>query len=116
MSQPRLRPAFRRFALALAAAQLLAYAVAPVIEGATERPSTGASVESGHTKACIPLHAPDACLACQLLVMHAQRPAPVQRACEAVAYLPVDDRGLASKAPRAPPGPKLTRAPPTILA
>ena len=112
----RLRPSFRRFALTLAAAQLLAYASVPVIEAATERATAGAAIENGHSKACFPIHAPDTCMACQLLVMSAHRPVQTQRSAEQAARLPIDDRGMASRAPRAPPGPHLSRAPPSTLA
>ena len=115
MPSTRLRPAFRRFALSLAAAQLLAYAAAPVIEAVTERPSTGAHVEAAHTRTCVVLHAPDACLACQLLAVSARRPDGTCLTPERSARMPIGDRGMTSRAPRAPPGPFLTRAPPSTL-
>ena len=112
----RLRPSFRRLALTLAAAQLLAYASAPIIEAVTERAPGSASIESGHSKTCIPLHAPETCMACQLLVLTAETPVATLRLVDRLEQLPISDRGLAVRAPRPPPGPHLSRAPPTSLA
>jgi len=112
----RVRPAFRRFALALAACQLLAYASAPVLEAATDRAPGPIHVEAGHSHSCVPLHAPGECLACQLLSVSAATPEIVQ------VVLPVDiQRRIESVAPvvrfsRAPPSLVLTRAPPATLA
>jgi hypothetical protein len=68
----RSRPALRRLALALATAQLVAYAAVPVVEGRTER-SAGPALERTHTATCVVLHSPISCLACQLLATHGQR-------------------------------------------
>jgi hypothetical protein len=112
----RVRPAFRRFALALAACQLLAYASAPVLEAATDRAPGPIHIEAGHNQSCVPLHAADECLACQLLSASAATPEIVQ------VVLPIDIlHKIESVAPtvrfsRAPPSIVLTRAPPGPLA
>ncbi len=112
----RTRPALRRFALVLAAAQLLAYSAAPVIEALTERSPGPASIERAHSQSCTPIHQPSACLACQMLTAHARKAdadhgrfgleeASSSRGVEAV-----------RAAPRAPPGVLRTRSPPLHLA
>ena len=68
----RSRPALRRLALVLATAKLVAYAAVPLVEGRTER-LAGAALERSHTTACVVLHSPVSCLACQLLSAHGQR-------------------------------------------
>ena len=110
------RPLFRRLALALAAAQIVVYAAAPVLEALTERAPGPVALERAHTSACIVLHAPDSCLACQLLSTHGQ----VGRG----TCPPVGSKELASPAasaqaawtPRAPPRSTRGRAPPLHLA
>src|SRR5712672_593875 len=67
------RTLFRRLALALAAAQLVAYAAVPVLEALTERAPGPVALERAHTASCVVLHTPDSCLACQLLSAHGQR-------------------------------------------
>lgn len=115
MALTRTRPAFRRFALALAAAQLLAYGAASVLEAEVERNPGPAHIERAHSDSCVPIHAPASCIACQLLTVHVPVPAATRmplrtdetRATEIVASLSV--------APRAPPTGFLTRAPPITL-
>lgn len=109
----RFRPVFRRFALTLAAAQLLAYAAAPVVEAVTERAPGPVSVESGHDQTCVQLHQPATCMACQLLTLTAHRGQS--------AALPRTDAQravfiqlAASATPRAPPTGPLSRAPPSL--
>ena len=104
----------RRFALVLATAQLLAYAVAPVLEGMTEHAVGHAAIHNGHQCSTVTLHEASNCLACQLLTMSAQRPDPTP--------LPAFGDGratlvelAASSAPRAPPVRVPTRAPPALL-
>jgi hypothetical protein len=72
MTLRRSRPALRRLALALATAQLVAYAAVPVVEGRSER-TAGPALERSHTAACVVLHSAISCLACQLLSAHGQR-------------------------------------------
>jgi len=116
MGMTRTRLAFRRFALMLAAAQLVAYGLAPVLEAAGERNPGPVHIERAHSQSCVPLHAPDACLACQLLTTSAATPDIVRIS------LPSDERcsteGMVTTvtAPRPPPLTFLTRAPPTHLA
>ena len=116
MAVTRSRPSFRRFALVLAAAQIVAYGLAPVLEAATERNPGPVHIERAHNQSCVPLHAPDACLACQLLTATAATPDIVRVA------LPSDERcsteGMVETvmAPRPPPVTFLTRAPPAHLA
>jgi hypothetical protein len=111
----RTRLAFRRFALVLAAAQLLAYGAAPLLEAGTERNPGPVHIERAHNQSCVPLHAPDACLACQLLTATARAPEVVR------VSLPNDERCsiesvvLTMMAPRPPPAIFLTRAPPQDL-
>lgn len=115
MRAVRFRSFVRRFALVLAAAQLLAYAAAPVLEGMTEHAIGKAAIHNGHQCSTVTLHEASTCLACQLLTMSAQR---AQSA-------PLPDFGdgraamvelAASSAPRAPPVRVPTRAPPVIPA
>jgi len=110
------RPLRRRLALALAAAQLLAYAAAPLIESRAERAPGPVALERTHTASCVVLHAPDSCLACQLLTIHGQRP---EGACVPLAVTSREaatNPRLAAWTPRAPPGTLHSRAPPTHLA
>lgn len=112
----RTRNPLRRLALALATAQLLAYAVAPALEAATEKAPGPVHVEQPQTGTCTPVHAPDACLACQLLTLHAQ--AAVDRRADLIGEerAAFEAGALTTIAPRAPPTGLLTRAPPTRLA
>jgi len=104
---------FRRFALALAAAQLLAYAAVPVLEASTERSTSAVSIESRHSATCVQVHQASACLACQLLTLTAQQGHSVALPCldrnHIVFRLFAD-----AVAPRAPPLGPLSRAPPTL--
>lgn len=104
----------RRLALALAAAQILGFALVPVIE-ATERAPGPASVESGHQH-CARLHEPATCLACVLLAARARTP-------ERVVFLMPETEVRIREAPsstaaptRAPPRALRTRAPPPLAA
>lgn len=110
------RPLLRRLALALAAAQIVVYAAAPVLEALTEHAPGPVALEHAHTHACVVLHAPDSCLACQLLstLGHAARGAclPVV-ASDAIA--PAAST-YAAWTPRAPPRGTRSRAPPQHLA
>lgn len=113
MALLRFRPAFRRLALTLAAAQLLAYASAPALEALTERAPGPVSVESGHSKSCVQVHQSATCLACQLLTLTAHRGShvPLPRT---DAQRSVFIQLAASAAPRAPPSGPLSRAPPSL--
>jgi len=114
MASLRFRPVFRRFTLALAAAQLLAYAAAPVVEAMTERAPGPVSIESGHSKTCVQVHQAATCMACQLLTLTATRG-------QATALPRTDTQRAviiqlaASAAPRAPPTGPLSRAPPSLV-
>jgi len=112
----RFRPILRRLALVLAAAQVVAYVAVPVLEAATERNPGPAHIEPAHSDACIPVHAPDACLACQLLTAQAvgAEPARIPRATDQSNTADADERN--TPAPRPPPTVQLSRAPPTSLA
>jgi hypothetical protein len=110
------RTAFRRFALAVAACQLLAYAAAPVVEALTETAPGPVSIERAHTASCVVLHAPDTCLACALLGVHAERPRPTCVPASAI-DAPLARAALRDAAPpRAPPRSTHSRAPPADLA
>lgn len=110
----RTRPAFRRFALSLAAAQLLAYAAAPVVEALTEEMPGPVSVEAAHSTTCVPVHQATTCIACQLLTFSARRAESVPVHCtREERAAPVDL--TASISPRAPPAPHHSRAPPLPL-
>ena len=111
----RNRPALRRLALALAAAQVLAYAAAPVLHGLSERNPGPAHVEAATDQACVPAHAASACVVCQMLTLQARRPDPA-RIFVAADMAHIGDQAIALSAPaRAPPQGFLTRAPPTHL-
>jgi hypothetical protein len=116
MALGRSRPAFRRFALALAACQLLAYGSAPFIEAMTERTPGVTHIEAAHTAACVILHSANSCMACQLLTTHAQqaRAAGVPVLAVAVAGPSPATHLLAPS--RAPPSNRQCRAPPINLA
>jgi hypothetical protein len=110
------RPPFRRLALALAAAQIMAYAIAPTLESRTDRATGPVALERAHTHACVVLHAPDSCLACQLLSAHGQQ---ARAACLPLALRDAVSPAAsehASAAPRAPPRTTRSRAPPQFLA
>ncbi len=109
----RLRPLFRRFAFALAAAQLLAYAAAPVIEASTERSTSQVTLESRHSSSCVQVHQAATCLACQLLTMTAQQGQSAALPCTDQ-YHVTYQLLAASMAPHAPPRGQLTRAPPRL--
>jgi hypothetical protein len=113
MALLRFRPAFRRFALTLAAAQLLAYASAPVVEALTDRTPGPVSIESGHSKACVQIHQESTCMACQLLTLTAHRGQAATVPCtdsQRAVFIQL----AASASPRAPPQGPLSRAPPSL--
>jgi len=114
MTRPR-RTLLRRLALALAAAQLAAFALAPVIEAATEHAPGPPSVESAHQH-CARVHQPATCLACVLLAARARTPERVVLVmAESVSH--IRESTTAKQAPsRAPPRALRTRAPPPLAA
>ena len=116
MIPSRCRPAFRRLALALAAAQIVAYAATPVVEALTDRAPGPVAVERSHDATCVVLHSSDSCLACQLLSAHGQR---ARGTClpgaPPLALAPVAMTRVSSP-PRAPPRNLRSRAPPADLA
>jgi len=110
------RLAFRRFALVLAAAQLVAYGIAPVLEARSERNPGPVHIERAHNESCVPLHAPDACLACQLLTASAATPDIVRVSLPSDERCNVESMVLTVMAPRPPQAIYLTRAHPPDLA
>jgi hypothetical protein len=112
----RTRLAFRRFALVLAAAQVVAYGAAPLLEAGIERNPGPAHVERAHSHPCVPLHAPDACLACQLLTASADTPDIVRVSLPSDKRCRIEGVVLNAMAPRPPPAIFQTRAPPPDLA
>jgi hypothetical protein len=111
----RSRIAFRRLALSLAAAQLLAYAAAPALEAVGERSPGPVAIEAAHSKACAPIHQPATCLACQMLSMNAQCPAGTSLPSFGSERAASVDLVASAAAPRAPPLRFLSRAPPLTL-
>ena len=102
--------------MALATAQLLAYAAAPVVEALTERAPGPVSIEGTHSSHCVKIHEPATCLACQLVTLRgraAERTRIPQLATQRVA---MDAPGHRAAAPRAPPRTALSRAPPIPVA
>ena len=75
MPMKRLRLAFRRFALAIATAQLLAFAFAPVLEGITVEAHRTAEV-AFRTEGTAPTaaHNVETCVACQVMSTLASLP------------------------------------------
>jgi hypothetical protein len=71
------RPRLRRLALALAATQLVVFALAPVLEAMTERPATAGAVEAAHD-GCVRVHRPATCMACILSSVRARVAAGVR--------------------------------------
>lgn len=112
----RTLPAFRRFALVIAAAQVVAYAAAPALEASSERVPGPHHVERATGRTCDPVHQPAACLACQLLDVTARAPEPGSAMIAAgLQARPAEVESLGA-APRAPPLSYHTRAPPFVLA
>jgi len=110
------RPLFRRLALAFAAAQIVVYAVAPLLESRNARTTAPVSLERAHTHSCVVLHAPDSCLACQLLSVHGQAG---RGTCLPLALNDAVSPASSVQpvwAPRAPPRGTRSRAPPLDLA
>ena len=73
------RRLFKRFALALATAQIVAFAVAPVLEGtlAVAQVGSGFVVDRDTTPGkSVPTHDPSTCVACQLISAVAALPQP----------------------------------------
>ncbi len=114
MHSSSIRTFVLRFALVLAIAQLVAYAAAPVLEGMTEQAVGRPAIHNGHQCSTVTLHEASNCLACQLLIMSAQRsdPTPLPMFGDGRATL---GEMAASSAPRAPPVRVPTRAPPALL-
>ncbi len=79
MHSSSIRTFVLRFALVLAIAQLVAYAAAPVLEGMTEQAVGRPAIHNGHQCSTVTLHEASNCLACQLLIMSAQRSDPKWR-------------------------------------
>ena len=105
----------RRLALALAAAQLAAFALAPVIEAASEHEPGPASIEAAHGH-CVKVHQPATCLACVLAATRGRAPERV-RLVLTEAESRVRERPVPTAAPsRAPPRVLRTRAPPPLAA
>lgn len=111
----RTRPALRRLALALGAAQVLAYAAAPVLHGLTDRSPGPAHVEAASDRSCVPAHAASACVVCQMLTLQARRPEAARVVVDADEAGAVERYLLLAAPPRAPPPGFFTRAPPTHL-
>jgi hypothetical protein len=116
MALTRTRTGFRRLALLIAAAQVVAYATAPAIEAMSERAPGPNAIESAHGRTCAPIHQPAACMACQLLNLTARKSDGGPR------FATIESRAMpiaaaaTPAAPRAPPRSNLTRAPPPSLA
>ena len=114
MAFSRTRSFIKRFALALAAAQLLAYAAAPLLESVLERTPGPAHFEAASDAPCVPTHGAANCLACQLLTLHARQPEVTRIPDSAdVAAAPATAASVAFTA-RAPDTGFLTRAPPPL--
>jgi len=115
MAWSRHRTLLRRFALALASAQVLAYSAAPMLEALTERSPGPTHIEAAKDASCVPVHTASHCMACQLLTLHARKPeavrAPDQADVSSVAHQTSRDI-IVTRAP--PPGFR-TRAPPIHL-
>ena len=116
MIPSRSRPALRRLALALAAAQIVAYAATPVVEALTERAPGPVSLEPIHTATCVILHSSDSCLACQLLSVHGQRACGTSLPAAPPLAAAPDLTTRTSRSLRAPPRHLRSRAPPAHLA
>jgi len=109
------RTLLRRLATALAAAQLPAFALAPVIEAATERAPGPPCVETPHGP-CTPVHQPSTCLACVLLAARARTPERVSLVIGTVVSRVPEATWSAPVPSRAPPRTLRTRAPPSPAA
>ena len=103
-------------ALVLATLHVVAYGAAPVLEARTERSPGPVHIERAHNESCVPIHAPDACLACQLLTATARAPEIVRVSLASEERCRVEGVVLTVMAPRPPPATFLTRAPPPHLA
>ncbi len=110
------RPLFRRLVLALALAQITAYASAPALESRSEHAAGPVALERAHTHSCIVLHAPDSCLACQLLSAHGQVPRGTSLPVALVLAVAPAASEHSAWTPRAPPRNTRSRAPPHHLA
>lgn len=113
MARPH-RTFVRRFALALAVAQLTAFALVPVIE-ANERASGPPTIEAAHQH-CARLHQPATCLACVLLAARARTPERVVLAMTETESRMRESAPAAMAPSRAPPRVLRTRAPPLLAA
>lgn len=66
---------FRHVAALLVTAQAVAYALAPIAEARTAHtPEAVSHIEASHSAACVIVHRPDTCIACQMLSMRAGEP------------------------------------------
>jgi hypothetical protein len=112
----RYRPLLRRCATVFATAQLLAYAVAPIVEAQVERAPGPVAVENGHSAHCVKVHQPATCLACQVTTSRA-RAEPQSHVPELSATdAPPPSARLRVATTRAPPARPRSRAPPTLAA
>jgi hypothetical protein len=106
----------KRLAFALATAQMLAYAAAPVIEAQTEHAPGPTHIERTHSSHCVRIHQPDTCLACQLVSLRARAgertSVPVMTSQVAAS----DPAARTVTVPRAPPRTTRSRAPPLPVA
>ena len=107
---------FRRFALALATAQIVVYAAGPALESLSDRAPGPIALERTHTSSCVVLHAPDSCLVCQLLTTAFQPASSASLPVAASNVVAPAVLSLTSLAPRAPPTSLGSRAPPLRLA
>jgi len=112
----RTRPLLQRLAALLATAQLVAYAVAPVIEAQVERAPGPVSVEEGHSTHCVSVHQAATCLACQLVVTRARAAQPGRVPVLNATHAPSPGAVPLARASRAPPRFPSTRAPPALAA
>ena len=109
------RTLLRRLAAVLAAAQLAAFALAPVVEAATERAPGPPSLEAPHGS-CARVHQPATCLACVLLAARARTPERVHLSVpETERHVP-ETAALALAPTQAAPRALRTRAPPPLAA
>ena len=106
----------KRLALALATAQLVAYAAAPVIEARTEHPAGPIAIERTHTAHCVRVHQPDTCLACQLGSMRARAGERTSVPASPTRAVATDPATSTAAQPRAPPHTVHSRAPPAPVA
>src|SRR5262245_5691270 len=105
-------PTLKRLAMALATAQLLAYAAAPIIEAQTERAPGPVAIERSHTAQCVRVHQPESCLACQLVSARARAGERTRVPELATQQASLEPAARTASQPRAPPRSTRSRAPP----